>query len=65
MMIYTQGKLTKDRSEIKGTNKISRNFDVKKLKIKSTSISVKFLYIKENSLLYNAKQIYSNRNTFY
>ena len=46
---------TKDRSEKKETNKISRIFGVKKLLIKSTSISVKFLYILETSFAYNTK----------
>ena len=39
----------------KETNKISRNFGVKKLLIKSTSIAVKFLYILEKSFEYNLK----------
>ena len=47
--------LDKDRSEKKETNKISRIFGVKKLLIKSTSISVKFLYILETSFAYNSK----------
>ena len=56
MPFFLSTLLYKDRSEKKETNLISRNFDLKILLIKRSTISIKFLHILEISLVHNLKK---------